>query len=77
MAVTCKNCYASGSVKGNTYAGGFVGVVGNTAGSLWYIRQCYSSGNVEGDTGSEAGGFVAWLYGDAIDCYARGDVVVT
>lgn len=77
MSVTCKNCYASGSVKGNTNAGGFVGVMGNATGAGWYIRQCYASGNVDGDIGADVGGFIAWLYGFAIDCYARGDVDVT
>ena len=77
MAATCKNCYASGSVKGTTYAGGFVGVVGNTTVAGWYMRQCFAFGNVDGDIGADVGGFVAWLYGFAIDCYARGNVDVT
>jgi hypothetical protein len=41
------------------------------------MRQCFASGNVDGDIGADVGGFVAWLYGFAIDCYARGNVDVT
>ena len=58
------NSYATGSVKGGTYAGGLVGQVerGRT-------YRCYSTGDVSGD--QYVGGFTGYIrvLGDAIHCF--------
>ena len=68
--VACKYCYATGSVTGRGYIGGFVGAHGS------YTSECFATGDVVG-TDCIAGGFVGYITGKARDCYARGDVTVT
>jgi hypothetical protein len=70
MQVVCKYCYATGTVTGGGFLGGFVGV--NSS----YVSECFATGAVTG-TDCIAGGFAGKIEGKTRDCYARGDVTVT
>ena len=54
---TVTNCYSTGSVNGESYTGGLVGV-NNASGT---ITNCYSTGRVNG-SGSAVGGLVGRMY---------------
>lgn len=57
------NCFSTGSVQGNQYVGGFVGIT-----ETGTITNCYSTGSVTGN--SNAGGFIATLIsGDVVNSY--------
>lgn len=71
------NCYATGTVTGGAYSGGF-------AGSLWglNIKNCYATGDVTGVftsmatfAGTDAP--AAYAYGSVTNCYTTGAVVGT
>ena len=71
------NCYATGTVTGGAYSGGF-------AGSLWglNIKNCYATGDVTGAFASMAtfagtDAPAAYAYGSVTNCYATGAVVGT
>ena len=71
------NCYATGSVVGGAYSGGF-------AGSLWglNIKNCYATGDVTGAFASMAtfagtDAPAAYAYGSVTNCYTTGAVVGT
>ena len=71
------NCYATGTVTGGAYSGGF-------AGSLWglNIKNCYATGDVTGAFASMAtfagtDAPAAYAYGSVTNCYATGTVVGT
>lgn len=69
---TIENCYATGSVKGNSSTTG--GLVANNYNGV--IRNCYATGSVVG-TYDEVGGLVGWnAYSNAqiINSYATGQV---
>lgn len=69
-----RNCYATGTVTGGAYTGGF-------AGGIWGLNiiNCYATGNVSGAANSMAS-FVGTdssdpsYYGSIINCYATGEV---
>lgn len=69
-----RNCYATGTVTGGAYTGGF-------AGGIWGLNiiNCYATGNVSGAAASMAS-FVGTdssdpsYYGSIINCYATGEV---
>lgn len=67
--------YATGSVFGRYYVGGFVGLIDEGS-----ISQSYATGNVQTNGGDNIGGFAgsAGLDGKAIfkDSYARGDITI-
>jgi hypothetical protein len=67
-------CYATGSVKGRSSAGGLVGYHYNVGA----IQYCYSTGNVLSvavDQGVYVGGLVGWRSsGTVSNCYAMGKV---
>lgn len=70
-----RNCYATGTVTGGAYTGGF-------AGGIWGLNiiNCYATGNVSGAAASMAS-FVGTdasdtsYYGSIINCYATGTVI--
>ena len=71
------NCYATGTVTGGAYSGGF-------AGSLWglNIKNCYATGDVTGAFASMAtfagtDAPAAYAYGSVTNCYTTGAVVGT
>ena len=71
------NCYATGTVVGGAYSGGF-------AGSLWglNIKNCYATGDVTGAFASMAtfagtDAPAAYAYGSVTNCYTTGAVVGT
>ena len=71
------NCYATGTVTGGTYSGGF-------AGSLWglNIKNCYATGDVTGAFASMAtfagtDAPAAYACGSVTNCYTTGAVVGT
>ena len=71
------NCYATGTVTGGAYSGGF-------AGSLWglNIKNCYATGDVTGAFASMAtfagtDASAAYAYGSVTNCYTTGAVVGT
>jgi hypothetical protein len=64
---TVSNCYAAGSVVGNSSVGGLLGVTGGT------VDGCYYMGNVTGIT--RVGGLVGLNGGAVSDCYSAGSVV--
>ena len=71
------NCYATGTVVGGAYSGGF-------AGSLWglNIKNCYATGDVTGAFASMASfagidAPAAYAYGSVTNCYTTGAVVGT
>ena len=71
------NCYATGTVTGGAYSGGF-------AGSLWglNIKNCYATGDVTGAFASMAtfagtDASAAYAYGSVTNCYTTGSVVGT
>ena len=71
------NCYATGTVVGGAYSGGF-------AGSLWglNIKNCYATGDVKGAFASMAtfagtDAPAAYGYGSVTNCYTTGAVVGT
>ena len=59
------DCYAVGSVSGDSYVGGFYGY-NNTNGT---IDRCYSVGPVYGVSLAFVGGFGGWSTGDVSDCF--------
>ena len=59
------HCYSTGSVSGDTRAGGLVGR------NRGYVNGCYNVGTVSGDT---VGGLVGWNDGDVINSYSTGTV---
>lgn len=70
-----RNCYATGTVTGGAYTGGF-------AGGIWGLNiiNCYATGNVKGAAvnmasfaGTDASD--AEYYGSIINCYATGKVI--
>lgn len=61
------NCYAVGSVYGNTRVGG---LVGSNSGS--FVERSYAKGVVEGT--NFVGGLIGWSRGPITQCYAKGDV---
>ena len=70
-----RNCYATGTVTGGAYTGGF-------AGGIWGLNiiNCYATGNVSGAAvnmasfaGTDASD--AEYYGSIINCYATGKVI--
>jgi The GLUG motif. len=68
---TISNCSVSGTVKGNQYVGGLVGV--NKSSGV--ISGCYSTAFVtQNANGSDIGGLVGRNYGTISNCYARGAV---
>ena len=71
------NCYATGTVVGGAYSGGF-------AGSLWglNIKNCYATGDVTGAFASMAtfagtDAPAAYAYGSVTNCYTTGAVIGT
>ena len=71
------NCYATGTVTGGAYSGGF-------AGSLWglNIKNCYATGDVTGAFASMAtfagtDAPAAYACGSVTNCYTTGSVVGT
>ena len=71
------NCYATGTVTGGAYSGGF-------AGSLWglNIKNCYATGDVTGAFASMAtfagtDAPAAYACGSVTNCYTTGAVVGT
>ena len=71
------NCYATGTVTGGTYSGGF-------AGSLYglNIKNCYATGEVTGAAASMAtfagtDAPAAYAYGSVTNCYTTGKIVGT
>jgi hypothetical protein len=60
------NCYASGSVTGQSYVGG---LVGSNNGD---VSNCHSTGGVNG--GMEVGGLMGFSLGDVSICYSICDV---
>ena len=71
------NCYATGSVTGGAYSGGF-------AGSLWglNIKNCYATSDVKGAAASMAtfvgtDASAGYAYGSVTNCYTTGKVVGT
>lgn len=70
-----RNCYATGTVTGGAYTGGF-------AGGIWGLNiiNCYATGNVSKAAASMAS-FVGTdasdtsYYGSIINCYATGEVI--
>ena len=71
------NCYATGTVVGGAYSGGF-------AGSLWglNIKNCYATGDVTDAFASMAtfagtDAPAAYAYGSVTNCYTTGAVVGT
>ena len=71
------NCYATGTVTGGAYSGGF-------AGSLWglNIKNCYATGDVTGAFASMAtfagtDAPAAYAYGSVTNCYTTGAVIGT
>ena len=71
------NCYATGTVTGGAYSGGF-------AGSLWglNIKNCYATGDVTDAFASMAtfagtDAPTAYAYGSVTNCYTTGAVVGT
>ncbi len=68
---TIENCHVvGGSVKGDVYSGGIVGINGGT------IRACSSSAMVttDGYNGSRGGGIVGGNSGTILACYTTGSV---
>ncbi len=64
-----KNCYVTGSVKGDSFIGGIAGYISD--GST--VSECYTTANVSGST--EIGGIAGYLDGGTVsDCYSTGDV---
>ncbi len=69
------NCYATGSVSGNAYLGGLVGVISTTANypEMGLVRCCFSTGDVTGD--NRLGGLVGEIGSANItNSYATGSV---
>ena len=71
------NCYATGTVVGGAYSGGF-------AGSLWglNIKNCYATGDVTDAFASMAtfagtDAPAAYAYGSVTNCYTTGAVIGT
>ena len=71
------NCYATGTVTGGAYSGGF-------AGSLWglNIKNCYATGDVTGAFASMAtfagtDAPATYAYGSVTNCYTTGAVIGT
>ena len=67
---TIANCYSSGSVRGDRYVGGLVGINYRAA----KIANSYSTGSVNGDI--NVGGLVGYnfLEGTITNCYSTGSV---
>lgn len=65
-----RRCYALGDVTGGVQVGGFSGYMYISG---YNIYESFSTGSVTGDS-QTVGGFSGYLYGNAVDCYAIGDV---
>ena len=71
---TVQNCYATGSVGGNIYVGGVLGVVFENS----TVQNCYSTVSIDGASGTFSfmiGGLTGGVYDSTvINCYATGNV---
>ena len=73
------NCAFSGSVSGNSYVGGVVGVVGVVGDSSGSVKNCYNTGAVsslDSGSGNSVGGVVGYndIGGSVTNCYNTGSV---
>ena len=71
---TVQNCYTTGSVGGNIYVGGVLGVVFENS----TVQNCYSTVSIDGASGTFSfmiGGLTGGVYDSTvINCYATGNV---